>query len=316
MNKTCFRVFVVLAASCFPFSAASATVVPTQQAYVKLFNPGVKDNFGWSVAVSGDTMVVGASAFFNQDNGFGAAYIFVRNGTNWIPQAYLRPTTAEAYDGFGLSVAISGTNVVVGAPYESSGTNQFDGGAKNSGAAYVFVRTNATKWVERAYLKASNTEAGDHFGISVAVSGDTIVVGADGESSGATAVDGEQSDDSAPSAGAAYVFVPSGTSWAQQAYLKASNAEGVDLFGTQFGDFFGSSVGVSGDTVVVGAWGESSSATGVNGDQNDNSALNAGAAYVFVRSAGIWSQQAYLKASNTEMGDLFGARSQCPEIRS
>jgi uncharacterized membrane protein len=169
----------VLAACCFPFSAAPAAIVPTQQAYVKLFNPGVKDNFGWSVAVSGDTMVVGAGAFFNQDNGFGAAYIFVRNGTNWSPQAYLRPTTAEAYDGFGLSVAISGTNVVIGAPYESSGTNQFDGSAKNSGAAYVFVRTNATKWVERAYLKASNTEAGDHFGIAVAVSGDTIVVGAD-----------------------------------------------------------------------------------------------------------------------------------------
>jgi len=79
MKKTCFRGFVALVASCLPFSTAPAAVVPTQQAYVKLFNPGVKDNFGWSVAVSGDTMVVGASAFFNQDNGFGGAYIFVRN---------------------------------------------------------------------------------------------------------------------------------------------------------------------------------------------------------------------------------------------
>ena len=99
-------------------------------------------------------------------------------------------------------------------------------------------------------------------------------------------------------AGAAYVFVRSGGTWSQQAYLKASN--------TGAGDWFGYSVAVSGDTVVVGADAEDSSATGVNGNGGDNSALDAGAAYVFVRSGGTWFQQASLKASNTGAGDRFG----------
>ena len=129
----------------------------------------------------------------------------------------------------------------------------------------------------------------------MAVSGDTVVVGAHGEDSSATGVNGNQSDNSAADAGAAYVFVRSGTTWSQQAYLKASN--------TGAGDYFGCSVAVSGDTVVVGAYGEDSSATGVNGNQADNSATDAGAAYVFVRSGTTWSQQAYLKASNTGADD-------------
>ena len=132
----------------------------------------------------------------------------------------------------------------------------------------------------------------------MAVSGDTVVVGAHREDSNATGVNGNQSDNSAVDAGAAYVFVRSGTTWSQQAYLKASN--------TGAGDCFGCSVAVSGDTVVVGALGEDSNATGVNGNQSDNSAADAGAAYVFVRSGTTWSQQAYLKASNTGAGDLFG----------
>ncbi|MCX6606665.1 MAG: FG-GAP repeat protein, partial [Acidobacteria bacterium] len=129
---------------------------------------------------------------------------------------------------------------------------------------------------QRAYLKASNTGASDYFGYSVAISGDTVVVGAPLESSNATGVNGTQSDNSAIYAGAAYVFVRSSGSgtWTQQAYLKASN--------TEASDYFGQSVAISGDTVVVGAYGESSNATGVNGAQSDNSANDAGAAYVFV----------------------------------
>ena len=129
----------------------------------------------------------------------------------------------------------------------------------------------------------------------MAVSGDTVVVGAIGEDSNATGVNGDQSDNSATDSGAAYVFVRSGTNWSQQAYLKASN--------TGAGDHFGISVAVSGDTVVVGAHGEDSNATGVNGNQSDNSAIDSGAAYVFVRSGTNWSQQAYLKASNTGADD-------------
>ena len=130
---------------------------------------------------------------------------------------------------------------------------------------------------QQAYLKASDTTGGpDEFGLSVAISGDTLVVGAPYEASAATGVNGDQADNSAADAGAAYVFARSGTVWTQQAYLKASNTNGGDGF---------ASVAISGDTVVVGATGESSAATGVNGNQADNTAARAGAAYVFTTVA-------------------------------
>ncbi len=140
---------------------------------------------------------------------------------------------------------------------------------------------------QQAYLKASNTGANDFFGASVAISGNTVVVGAYGEDSAATGVNGNQANNSAIDSGAAYVFVRSGSTWTEQAYLKASN--------TGAGDFFGASVAISGDTVVVGAYTEDSVATGVNGNQANNGATDSGAAYVFVRSGSTWTQQAYLK---------------------
>ncbi len=153
-------------------------------------------------------------------------------------------------------------------------------------------------FTQQAYLKASNADRGDFFGALVSVSGDTLVVGARFEDSNATGVDGNQANNEAESSGAAYVFERSGTSWTQQAYLKASNT-GID-------DRFGQSVSISGDTLVIGANREDSNATGVDGDQTNNSADVSGAAYVFERFGHSWSQQAYLKASNTEGDDQFG----------
>ena len=149
-----------------------------------------------------------------------------------------------------------------------------------------------------AYVKASNTNTGDHFGSPMAISGDTLVVSAAYESSNATGINGNQADNSMLQSGAVYVFIRSGGVWSQQAYLKASNP------GWQ--DYFGYSVAISGDTIVVGARFESSNATGINGDQTNDKAKMSGAAYVFVRSGTIWSQQAYLKASNTDKDDQFG----------
>lgn len=143
---------------------------------------------------------------------------------------------------------------------------------------------------QQAYLKASNTDAGDEFGSVVAASGDTVVVGASKESSKATGVDGDQSDNSMPRAGAVYVFVRKGSVWRQQAYLKASN--------TGKGDAFGNSVAISGDTLVVGAPYEHSTATGINGDQTNVGEMVYGAVYIFTRNNTVWTQQAYLKASN------------------
>ena len=293
------------------------TDVWSQQAYLKASNTESRDIFGWSVAVSENTIVVGAifeGSFATGVNGdqannlslvSGAAYVFVRDGTGaWDQQAYLKASNTGVGNQFGRAVAVSGNTVVIGAPFEGSNAtgvngNQFNNFARDAGAAYVFVRDGSGSWGQQAYLKASNTNADDRFGWSVAMSGETIAIGARGENSNATGINGDQADNSANDAGAAYVFVRNGTAWSQQAYLKASNAQILDEFGI--------SVGVSGDIVVVGAMSESSNATGVNGDQADNSALRAGAAYTFVRDgSGIWSQQAYLKASNTDVDDRFG----------
>jgi hypothetical protein len=131
--------------------------------------------------------------------------------------------------------------------------------------------------------------------------GDTLVVGAPSEASNATRVNGDETDNSAGTSGAAYVFTRTGGVWSQQAYLKASNAEAFDSFGR--------SVSIFGDTIVVGAGWENSNATGANGNDANNSAKESGAAYVFTRTGGVWSQQAYLKASNTTAFDYFGESS-------
>ena len=175
--------------------------------------------------------------------------------------------------------------------------DQTNNSASQAGAVYVFVRTGAT-WTQQAYLKASNTDAFDLFGYSAAVSGDTVAVGAYGEASHAIGIDGDQTDNGPPQAGAVYVFVRNGITWTQQAYLKASNTNG--------GDFFGYSVAVTGDTVVAGAFGEDGNSTGIGGDQTNNTAPQSGAAYVFLRTGVIWTQQISLKASNTDAGDFFG----------
>lgn len=275
----------------------------SQQAYLKASNTAGGDLFGYSVAVSGDTVVVGARLQDGGNGDSGAAYVFVRNSNTWSQQAYLKASNANDGDQFGWSVGVSNDTVVVGAWLEDSNAtgvngNEADNSAGASGAAYVFVRDVSGVWSQQAYLKASNTGADDVFGYSVAVSGDTIVVGAYAEDSSATGVNGNQADNSTIYAGAAYVFVRSGTIWSQQAYLKASN--------TETNDFFGLFVGVSGDVVLVGAPSEDSSATGVDGNQADNTAGGSGAAYCFVRTGESWSQHSYIKASTAGPGDSFG----------
>jgi hypothetical protein len=205
------------------FQPAPLTTDPiAQQAYLKASNADAEDWFGWSVAVSGDTVVVGAPSDASNATGVngneadnsvkdaGAAYVFVRNGTRWTQQAYLKASNTGAEDLFGWSVAVSGDTVVVGAHREGSNAtgvqgNQADNSAPSSGAAYVFMRSGAT-WTAQGYVKASNTGANDLFGGAVSVSGDTLVVGAKQEDSNATGVDGNQANNSASDAGAAYLF--------------------------------------------------------------------------------------------------------------
>lgn len=276
--------------------------------YFKASNTNAGDSFGRALAISGDTLVVGApyedssSQTINGSQGndrnhpgncsntrdAGAAYVFVKSGDRWVQQAYLKSPVWTAW--FGQTVAISGDTIAVGSIHHVD----------------IFVRTRNT-WTHQTTLYPSNYEPGDRFGYSVSLDGDTLIAGAPTEDSDASGVNGDEGNvptEAFPdtgegfASGAAYVFVRSGGTWNQQAYLKASNPDK--------GDFFGLSVVVSGDTAVVGAAYEDSAATGVNGPQENNDADGAGAAYVFRRSGDQWSQEAYLKGSNSNQGDQFG----------
>ena len=277
-------------------------------------NKGHLGALGGSVALDGDTLVVGAAGDDSSAVGVngdphahgavdsGAAYVFVRSGGGWSLQAYLKASNAGAGDLFGHDVAISGNVVAVGAPREDSRASGVNGtaedeGAANSGAAYLFVRSGSN-WTQQAYVKASNTGAGDEFGFSVGISRDLLAVGAFCEDGAATGVNGVQTNDATVDAGAAYVFVTDSAGWRQQAYVKPPE---TDMF-----DWFGWSVAVHGNTLVVGAPLEDSAAAGVDSNPFDDSSLDAGAAFVYVRNGATWSQQAYLKASNTGFGDVFG----------
>ncbi len=263
----------------------------TQQAYIKASNTSAQDNFGWRLALDGDTLVVGAGGEDSgapgvngnqSDNSMsdaGAAYVFVRQGTTWTQEAYLKAHNPSTGAGFGNVVAISGDTIVVTAQNE-------DTGASDSGAGYVFVR-NQGVWTQQAFLKASNPGSQDWLGWA-AIDGDTIVLGSGNEDSNASGVNGNQLDNSMNEAGAAYVFVRSGTQWTQEAYLKASNPSTLE--------WFGSGLALSGDLLAIGALGEDSLDTGLNGNQQDNSGSNAGAVYLFERDAGSWQQRAYIKA--------------------
>ncbi|MEE8249571.1 MAG: integrin [Gammaproteobacteria bacterium] len=298
--------------------------------YLKASNAGVDDQFG------GGSMIYGLSASISQDgntlavssifedsraagvNGdedddsaldAGAVYVFVRGDSGWVQQAYVKASNAESSDQFGYSVALSGDGdtLAVGANLEASNATGTDGDqADNSvlgaGAVYVFDRSDGV-WSQQAYVKASNTDAGDVFGYQVALSfdGNTLAVAAQGEDSAAAGVNADESNNDAGGAGAAYVFSRIGDDWLQQAYIKTEYPEENDLFG--------SSIAISddGNTLVVGALDEDGGQPGVNGDQADNSGRGSGATYVFARLGEDWSQQAYIKGLNTERADAFGA---------
>ena len=252
--------------------AAGDTV--TEDAYLKAAVPHGGDYFGWSSAIDGDSIIVGAPYESTGAIKSGAAYVFVYNGTSakWEQQGFLKAPTPGAGDGFGWSVDIDGDRAIVGAPFESAK-------ASSAGSAYVFVRDESGNWTFDTQLSASDFQSGDQFGTSVAIMGDRIAVGAYLE------------DTAGVDAGAAYVFQYNGgtPAWSEQAILHPSSTN------PSYGSF-GASVAVATGTIVVGA-------------SNDSSVASyAGAAYVFVAGAtpGTWDQQAYLTASNAGTWDSFG----------
>ena len=310
----------------------------TQQAYIKASNtgrpgegdlPGDGDQFGFSLALSADgsTLVVGApsedsnAAGSNSNqhddsfNSAGAVYVFVRTGNTWAQQAYLKadaPTNTGLGDQFGYAVSVSanGNTLAVGV-YDESGSGRTVNAPVNrerggSGAVYIFAR-RGTAWTREAYLKTWNAEGGDSWGAAVALSadGNTLAVGALDEDCLCPGVHtdptvGANDQTSNTSSGGAAIFVRNGTTWRQEAYVKASNS-GVE-------DWFGTRLALSGDgnTLAVGAQNEDSAAQGINGRQDDDSAFEAGAVYVFTRTGTTWAQRAFVKASNNEAYDEFG----------
>ena len=238
------------------------------------------DKFGYAVSVDGDTAVIGAY----QDNGngadSGAAYVFTRNDGVWDDGVKLTASGGAAYDNFGISVAVDGDTVVVGAPGN-------DGAGADSGSVYVFVKPTGG-WAtstETAKLTASDGAALDYFGYSVAVDGDTVLVGA--------YQDDDEENDSEDS-GSAYIFTKpnSSGSWADgNETAKLTASDGAD------DDWFGVSVALDGKTAVIGASGD------------DDKGIDSGSVYVFVKPSGAWAdgnETDKLTASDGEAQDNFG----------
>jgi hypothetical protein len=253
----------------------------TQQANLTASDGARNDNFGYSVAIDGDRVVVGAPSNDVQTNSTtkndqGSVYVFLRVNGSWSQQAILTASDGEASDYFGYSVAIQWDTIVVGAPYDDTGANT------NQGSAYVFVRSGATwtNWIEQPKLLASIPGASDNFGYSVAI---------DAQTGGTIAVGAPYDDVTFTDEGSAYVFARNNGNWVEEDRLVA-NAPGAN-------DNFGLSVACERFTagaVVVGA------------PYDDVSYTNQGSAYVFVRNNGNWNQQAQLLANDAEANDYFG----------
>lgn len=311
----------VNAGAVYIYTRTSLNGAWTFQTKIKPSQLNADDFFGNSLDLSsdGNTLVVGS---LNEDgNGTGVnpehnssasasgtAYVFSRSGTTWSQQAYLKANNPDASDYFGTNVAISGdgNTVAIGATMEDGsvgGINATDNNlAASAGAVYTYIRSGST-WSFDAKIKPTTNyiTAGDkRFGVDVALNNDgtTLAVGSDYDDSVNTGIN-SLPNNSATDAGGAFVFVKNSGVWSQQAYIKANQVNAGDRFGLSL-DLDG-----TGNTLIVGSLGEDGSGAGVNATPNE-SATNAGAAYVFKRTSSTWSQVAYLKASNTGTGDNFG----------
>jgi hypothetical protein len=255
----------VTAASAFTLAFAVDWTTASQQAKVEASDKASGDNFGQSGAISGDTTVWGAKRQDTNGTEAGAAYVFTRSGTTWSQQQKIQSSDIAAGDWFADSIDIDGDTIAVGARL----------GSPYRGAVYIFTRSGTT-WSQQQKIQSSDIADDDRFGSgeghNVAIDGDTLIVGANGESA---------------YAGAAYVFTRSGTTWSQQAKLTASDAAGNDNFGR--------SLDLNGDTAIIGAHRE-----------DPTSGTDAGSAYIFTRSGTTWSQQAKLTASDAQEYDYFG----------
>ncbi|UQA56307.1 FG-GAP repeat protein [Polyangium aurulentum] len=248
----------------------------TQQARLVASDGATDDWFSGAVFLAGDTAIVGAlGSDVGGNDHQGAAYVFTRAGGVWTQEAKLVASDGAEFKRFGSSVTLSpsGDMAIIGSYWDNDG----------AGSAYVFERAGGV-WTESAKLVPSDPHFDGHFGNSVALSGNTALVGATWASSGGGQYNyGEE--------GSAYVFERIGSAWIERAKLVANDGLPLDAFGT--------SVALSGDTALVGAYGAD---IGVPGGTE-----NQGAAYVFGRKGNVWTEEAKLVAKNGAVEDLFGA---------
>jgi FG-GAP repeat protein len=230
--------------------------------------PEIGDFFGGAVELSGDTLVVGSPLATVASGRHGAAYVFVRSGTTWVLQQQLDAPTGSHT--FGSGIGLSGDTMVVAASQEDTPAGE------NSGAAYVFVRSGGA-WTQQQRLIPSDGQANDWFGSEIEVLGDTIAVG----------VSRHRHDPPPARQGGVYIFVRSGTTWSEQPELRPPGGSRS----------FGSAVGLSGDTLLVGAEMEAS----------PSAIVGEGAAYVYTRAGTTWSMAQRLVASDPVDGGLFGS---------
>ena len=257
-----------LQGSAYVFNRQGGSWVETQR--LTASDGAAGDQFGNAVAVSGSTIVVNAIIDTVGGNfAQASAYVFDLQGGSWVETQKLTASDGAELDQFGKSIAISGSTIIVGAPFDDVE------GTFNQGSAYVFNRQGGS-WGETHKLTASDGTPGDQFGWSVGVSGSTVVVGAINDTIGGNLTQGS-----------AYVFNRQGGGWVQTQKLTASDG-GMD-------DLFGWTVAVSGSTIVVSAIFHD---IGVNGNQ--------GSAYVYNRQGGSWVETLKLTASDNAAGDRFG----------
>lgn len=291
----------------------------TQEAYIKPSNTWAGQNFGHSLAISGDGNLLAVSMPTEVLNLTGVQSTSSESSVcvpaNQVPSSISSTSSSSSSSS---SVSTSST---------SSSSSAIL--ANGSGAVYMYERSSEGQWTQRFYVKASNTDAGDAFGASVALSrdGSTLAVGATGEDSEKTGVNPDQTNNVSYvyysprtgqanryeyNAGAVYVFRRTESSWVQQVYLKPGNVMPLQSFGASV------SLSENGDRLAVGAPGDASRSTGVNGDAANYEMVNAahdgswagitgyGAAYIFDFNGSSWAQAAYIKASNASADDNFG----------
>ena len=228
-----------------------------QEAKLLAPEPTAGDEFGSTVSISGDYVLVGAQNNDAAGQNAGTAYVYLRQGISWSVQTAIQPADLSAEDRFGASLSLSGDYAIVGA-YGA------DDNGDGAGAAYVFTRSGSS-WTQQAKLQSSDIVAGDEFGFDVDVKDDRAIIGAPGKDDGF-----------ARGAGAAYIFLRDGAAWQEQSKLLA--------VGGQLDDRFGHSVAIDGTLAVAGAPNEGS-----------GGARDRGAAYTFKYKLGAWKELAFLK---------------------